>query len=193
MTGLKLFTDVDAHNVAASQSLRFPKNTVALATVKPAGSVIYNTTDSAPYFSDGTAWLPLVSPVPSATFKGGLITTTRVLTAADNGTTFRVVSTNAFYLILLPPTAAGLNLRFVLTSTAQTNHVTIQTAAGNHLYGTIVEGTPEVDQIDNVNAVTFDSSAENGDNIDFWGADSTHWMVRATSSGTNGIISGFPP
>ncbi len=212
---------IDVPSTIATLTLAFPirphdGKVLTISINIEDGGEITNLTFTAPIGGD-TLKSPLVSPISSGTsaswfyrladttwyptslsgqttaFKGGNITTSRVLTTADSNTTFGVTITSSTYEITLPVVAAGLNFRFLLVATAGTVYTRISTPALLHMYGTIVEGTPDVVQIDGEHNISFTTAALTGDSIDFWGIDSTHWLVRAVSSGTNGIIPNTPP
>ena len=111
--------------------------------------------------------------------------TTVTITALNSGTTY-LINMTGVNAITLPAPAAGLHFKFVV-GTAGASVTTIIAATAGHLYGNIIEGTPDVDPIGALDVVTIAAAAVVGDSVELHGIDSTHWLVLGLTSANNGI------
>jgi len=136
--------------------------------------------------NSGAGAVNIIGFAGGVTFKGGTITGTTTLTAADSGTTYILTQPSGAYTIQMPTTAAGLVFRFVLR-VVLTNNLGLEFIAP-HLYGSYdLGGTPAQVNVQQTMSFTGDD-AQIGDTLEFYGIDSTHWYVTGRTTNTNGIF-----
>lgn len=114
------------------------------------------------------------------------------LTSADSGGAFSITP-NGNYTIQLPPTAKGLQFRFVVVAGFGNESVTISTHSaggptdGNHLYGnaTTSNGADEMKlvQIFKQANIVIGDLTSGGTTVELNGIDDTHWYLRVASPG----------
>jgi len=120
-----------------------------------------------------------------ATFQAGAIAGVTILANSDSGTWFTVAQTSAYAITLPDPPVAGVNYKFMVI-TAGANVVTISNGSA-HLFGTIINDITSVIPATGTTLTLASAVTAVGDNIEIYGLDATHYMVKAVTSAAGGI------
>nr|QBK87060.1 MAG: hypothetical protein LCMAC103_04040 [Marseillevirus LCMAC103] len=184
MTDSKIHADVEVHNSEKLVSDRLPNKTLALEPVRPAGSALYNVTDTCLYVSDGAAWNKV-----GLGGGGGSISSATTLTSSG---TYLVTQTGTPYTITLPLLSSRLWVRFVLVAlgSADVRITTAPTVAGA---GTLFIGSWDDNGVAAATsgfedtAIYKGGTANRGDTLDFSGASATIAYFTGRTTATGGI------
>jgi len=158
----------------------FADGTRPTASNQNAGTQIWNTTDNAPNYSDGTNW----RSVAVADFE--VVTTTNVITAAESGTTF-FLNTAGGFTSTLPAPALGLKYKFIVTTAPTTAYIITTNSSANILFGTFLDIVGELVYFSAQDTLNFVASTSVvGDFLEVE-SDATNWYCVAKSGADGGI------
>lgn len=115
----------------------------------------------------------------------GAITTTKVLTKLDSGTTFLLDASGGAYSITLPALQEGLNFKFIIDEDTPTGIISITSPTANKVYGTLEQqaDTNEDNRVAcaGVTTVKFAVTCLKGDSLDVV-CDGSFFYVRGFTS-----------
>jgi len=123
----------------------------------------------------------------TADVKSEVVTTTNVITAAENGTTF-YLDTAAGFTSTLPAPAIGLKFKFVVSTapTSSGGYLVTTNGAAAVIFGTIVDTAATLEgNAETTITFVFDTSLI-GDSAEFE-SDGTNWYMTAQSQANGGI------
>jgi hypothetical protein len=137
--------------------------------VSVGGSVKLVSSGSLNYFCSATT--SAAAPIPVVA-----VAAATALTAAQSGSLINMTSAAANYAITLPALASGLNYKFSMFATANTNTVTI-TSTGANVSGYLIGNATRVAAAGVTSVIYSAANSLIGDNIEYV-CDGTHWIVR---------------
>ena len=195
-TGTSNFTVTGAANLTASSTLGsviLTSGKAAVDSVKidglslsaGGGVTIQSGTGNTTLTSTGNIALTptLQTNIQGATFKAGAISVGVTLGVSDSGSLFEITA-GAGYTITLPAPTAGLWFRFILITPGAGD--VIISSSGANIYGTTEIANVTTNQ-SALTTIRFKAAATAGSHMEFFGASTTKYMLRAITATAAGF------